>query len=285
MADHSKVVDLTGDEEESRPKEKRKREDNDAASDALARKLQRQDQQQEQQDELLRGEDDAPAARQSSSSSSSAAPPLPTSARVNMIDIDMLLIKGSVTSVVEYITIKFLGGRTILEATVENIARLRVESETYIEKGHGLAKKNKEMGKDLAAILITRARWHTSRGESNVRLVSWLAHIIKDLLPKASKNSISFVLYWATWKLMIEDPATASFLFGDCWGGHWGWWIKTARERKTQKNWIGILSKMTESGLRVGAYDRWPAPGTVLFENDAMRLVAGAGETYNVLFK
>jgi hypothetical protein len=109
------------------------------------------------------------------------------------------------------------------------------------------------------------------RGD-NVQLVAELATAIKSKLPNAIKNRVSFCFYCATWKAKIGRRETAKFLFGNEWGGHWGWWIRTAIERQKSEKWRSIIKQMKDFGLDIEKFPVWPSNNTILFENSVLRL-------------
>jgi hypothetical protein len=109
------------------------------------------------------------------------------------------------------------------------------------------------------------------RGD-NVDLVAELATTIKSKLPNTIKNRVSFCFYGATWKAMIGSRETAQFLFGPGWGGHWGWWIRTAIERQKIGTWLSIIKEMKDFGLDIEKFPAWPSNNTILFENTVLRL-------------
>lgn len=114
--------------------------------------------------------------------------------------------------------------------------------------------------------------------QSNVQLVAELATTIKGKLPATIKNRVSFCFYAATWKAMIGSRETAQFLFGEEWGGHWGWWIQTAIERQTLPIWQSIIKQMKDFGLDIKS-------NNILFENSVLRLKLVDTTRYTVQYK
>jgi hypothetical protein len=116
----------------------------------------------------------------------------------------------------------------------------------------------------------------------NVQLVAELATTIKSKLPNTIKNRVSFCFYSATWKAMIGSRETAKFLFGKEWGGHWGWWIRTAIERQKIGTWLSIIKQMKDLGLDIEKFPLWPCNNTILFENMVLRLKVIGTNGYSV---
>jgi hypothetical protein len=116
----------------------------------------------------------------------------------------------------------------------------------------------------------------------NVQLVAELATTIKSKLPNTIKNRVSFCFYGATWKANIGSRETAKFLFEKGWGGHWGWWIRTAIERQKIGTWRSIIKQMKDLGLDIEKFPAWPSNNTILFENSVLRLKVIGATGYSV---